>query len=54
MPTPPSDNTPPTTPLPLDPTQIAHHLNQATGNPSSGPFHEYIPTLAQYLAKHYK
>lgn len=43
-----------TTPLPLSYNVLAGLMNQATGNPSSGLFHEYIPTIAEYVAKHYK
>ena len=34
------------TSLPLDPGQLVHIMNQATGTPSSGALFDWIPALA--------
>lgn len=38
----------------LDPQQLAAIMNDATGHPSSGPLHEWIPILAERIATTYR
>ena len=47
-------DTPTMTSLPLDPGQLAHIMNQATGTPSSGTLFDWIPALAQAIANQYR
>ena len=41
-------------PYHLDPQQLTAIMNQATGHPSSGPLHEWIPILAERIATTYR